>query len=1076
MDARNLLIRASAGTGKTFQLSNRYLSLLLCGERPESILATTFTRKAAGEILERILKRLAVAATSDDDAAKLCNELGQPIRPAAEFANLLHDLVAELYQLRVSTLDAFFAKLGQTYALELQLPAGWRILEASEETTLKLRAVDRLLASLGPEAAIGLLSMLDKGESKRRVTQNIFDTVDSFLDVHRDARPDAWRCVPHQSPVSASDIDRAAETLIALCPVAKPLHGSLPRDIAGLVGHVVSENWEKVFGSALVSGAIDGSYRSRKVDLPDEFHAPLDTLASAATAAITNQLADRSIATGELLDTYVSLFDREKLDRRGLEFGDVARRLKGSGENVTRDYRLDADIRHVMLDEFQDTSLTQWAVLRPLSQRAAEHPDGSVFCVGDVKQAIYGWRGGVAAIFDAFRDEVADVVEQPLNDSWRSSPIISQTVNDIFGAVDRIQDRAFVGRSGLQTWRERFQTHGTNRDDLEGYAAVQVIPAGDDDDPTFRPDWIARFVAEEHARRPAATIGVLVRTGAELVKLASYLRALDLDVSEEGGQPIGDSGAVLAVRSLLRLIDHPGDTEARFHVVHTFPASVTGISSHRDDDATFALSHSLRDALTRESLGSVVRRWCEPLVSVCGPRDLMRLRQLISLAESFEGVADPTIDAFLQVLEEAKLGDSRESPIRVMTVHKSKGLEFDIVVLPQLDQPLAKPKDAGYAAAAPKPTQPPDRVVRYVGKESQAALPDEIAAIFESAAAEQVVEGLCLFYVAVTRAKQALHMLVPADPLSKDGKPRVAGSSDAMPKASDLIRATLCGGGVLEAGEPPWTAGDANWTLYADDETAAVSEPAFVRIELKSPGPVERNVPRRSPSQFERHEVDHYESSEDELLPQHLSRPPAGMASQRGTLLHRWMQEVTWTGEPVPTDDRLRELANFLDGPPQLADSAIADFHTALSLLSVQQVLTKPECDDEATIQLLREQSFAVPHADVDHAVAILTGSIDRLVVYECEGVRRAAVFDWKTDRLMSESAIASRTTTYVPQMAAYREAVHRIFGIDCDQIDVSLVFLGPDRLVPIDGNAMDSAWVTIQQPAAAEVIPAVSF
>ena len=116
----HVLISASAGTGKTFQLSNRYLGLLHSGVMPDQILATTFTRKAAGEILDRVILTLAEAALQDDKREELARWLEVDTLPADSCHDMLRKVLSQLHRVRVSTLDAFFAQLSR----QLQSRAG----------------------------------------------------------------------------------------------------------------------------------------------------------------------------------------------------------------------------------------------------------------------------------------------------------------------------------------------------------------------------------------------------------------------------------------------------------------------------------------------------------------------------------------------------------------------------------------------------------------------------------------------------------------------------------------------------------------------------------------------------------------------------------------------------------------------------------------------------------------------------------------------------------------------------------------------------------------------------------------
>ncbi|MFG0297154.1 MAG: UvrD-helicase domain-containing protein, partial [Maioricimonas sp. JB045] len=160
----DLVIRASAGTGKTFQLSNRYLSLLRTTS-PDRILATTFTRKAAGEILERVLTRLAEAALDE----KKCNDLAKFIHAPGltpdDCRQMLRRLTHHLHRVRVSTLDSFFSQIATSFTLELGLPPGWRIIDEFEIVQLRERAIETVLQEGDRGDLTQLMHLLAKGEA-----------------------------------------------------------------------------------------------------------------------------------------------------------------------------------------------------------------------------------------------------------------------------------------------------------------------------------------------------------------------------------------------------------------------------------------------------------------------------------------------------------------------------------------------------------------------------------------------------------------------------------------------------------------------------------------------------------------------------------------------------------------------------------------------------------------------------------------------------------------------------------------------------------------------------------------------
>src|SRR5260370_9246776 len=131
------LISASAGSGKTHQLTNCYIRLLAAGVEPDAILATTFTRKAAGEILDRVLERLAKAAGSEEEAKQLASQIEAPGRPQQDFVSLLRRMFRSLHPVRIGTLATLYLALAGSFSLELGLPAVWTLCEHVHDDVLR---------------------------------------------------------------------------------------------------------------------------------------------------------------------------------------------------------------------------------------------------------------------------------------------------------------------------------------------------------------------------------------------------------------------------------------------------------------------------------------------------------------------------------------------------------------------------------------------------------------------------------------------------------------------------------------------------------------------------------------------------------------------------------------------------------------------------------------------------------------------------------------------------------------------------------------------------------------------------
>lgn len=188
-----LLVTASAGSGKTFQLSSRMVGLLAAGADPDSILASTFTRKAAGEILERVLLRLARAALSPEEAAALAASLPPGIPPERTtregFEVLLLGTVGELHRLQVQTLDAFVNRAVRAFALELGLPATWQMADDSRNARLRARALEEVLGGADPGALLALLRLVQMGGARRSVHEALLRVLAGVHALYRERDP-----------------------------------------------------------------------------------------------------------------------------------------------------------------------------------------------------------------------------------------------------------------------------------------------------------------------------------------------------------------------------------------------------------------------------------------------------------------------------------------------------------------------------------------------------------------------------------------------------------------------------------------------------------------------------------------------------------------------------------------------------------------------------------------------------------------------------------------------------------------------------------------------------------------------
>ncbi|HEY1785847.1 MAG TPA: UvrD-helicase domain-containing protein, partial [Pirellulales bacterium] len=899
------MIRASAGTGKTFQLSNRYLELTGAGERPESILASTFARKAAGEILARVVQRLAGAVLDADACRRLAEQVGWQLDGAA-CGQLLGQLLGSLHRLRIGTLDSFFVKLAGSFTLELGLPTGWRIVEELDDRQWRLEAIRRVLAAGKTSEMLALVHLLFKGETTRSIGQQIAGLVTNLYDVYCEADAKAWHRLARPPRLPIEELVAAIERLAAAPRPAVTTHASAWTDD---VQRARSDDWENFIAKGLAGKLARGEDVYYRKPIDPDLAALYEPLLLHARGVLVGQIVDQTEATFKLLEAFAGQYQRIKRERSGLRFDDVPRLLAGAmadGMWESASWRLDGSISHLLIDEFQDTSLAQWRVLRPLAANCCGAVGRrSFFSVGDVKQAIYRWRGGVSQIFEAAQGELPGISEHSLSASRRSCQAVIDVVNRVFGRLGSsaaLTDFAEVA----QNWQESFAAHTTAREELAGHVALCVAPRAPEDrkQDEVTLDAASEKIAELAAEFPARSIGVLVRGNQTVRELIHRLRSRhNVAASEEGGNPLVDSPAVAIALSALTLADHPGDRAVRFHVANSPLAKIVGVVDHDDDAAAHAAMERLRRQLLDDGYGRTLWGWAQTLASHCDEHDLRRLEQLVALAYTFGRRAGVRPSQFVTYVRETRVEDPTATQVRVMTVHQAKGLQFDIVVLPELDQPL-KGKPPQLAVGRRRPIDPIERVCRHANDSIRALLPVEFQRIFEIWPREAVNESLCLLYVAMTRAVHALHMVVaPSRPAEAGGEP-----SGVFPKTfAGVLRSALIEGRPLEPGKVVYEHGDRAWNEAPKQsdgkrETAAPQQPTNRGpIRLRTSGKV-RHWERRSPSDME--------GGTRVRLGDVLRVSGAGLA--RGSLWHAWLERIGWLDDKPADKEAFRSVAREL--------------------------------------------------------------------------------------------------------------------------------------------------------------------
>jgi ATP-dependent helicase/nuclease subunit A len=1054
------LVLASAGTGKTFRISSRVIGLLAAGAPADSILASTFTRKAAGEILDRVLARLADGAVNPAAAAELRKHAAlhsghEPPATCEGWLEVLVRLVRELHRANIGTLDAFFVRTAGAFAEELGLPAGWRIGRAPELASLHGDALEEVLDHSDAAMVLELLRGEANGEVRRSVHARLLDRVEALLRIRHEIDGDveaAWDSFDGVEMDGAEFAARRAALGAALSavPVPRGKNGKPNQHWVNALRRAVEQveagDWEGLLSQTLCAAAREDGGEFSKHPVPPGVSALFREACALARIALARKLAVRSRALARLSILLAEALERRQRLSGAYDFGDLTRLISEDGAISGREdagYRLDVRTGHVLLDEFQDTSLSQWRALEPLLDRVLRaDPGAAAIVVADPKQSIYGWRGGEPVLVGHAGERFA-LAPDHLDRSWRSSQVVLDFVNRVFtglpanGAITK--DPGFV--AGADAWSEGFRPHTAQRD-LPGYVRVEIGPQDEGRGGT-RPELcrhVAALMREIRQRGPGRSIGILTRTNRMAARILYELRVLGVDASGEGGSPLTDSAAVAAILALLRLAEHPADSVAAYHVARSPVGAAVGLPDHLDRTRVAAVAQEIRSGLVERGYGTVLAEIADRVADACDARDRRRVAQLVDLALRYDAEATLRIRDFLALVESERVDDPSAAAVRVMTIHQSKGLEFDVVVLPELHASLAKFDDM-FLVHRPDPADPVERAFPPV-PEGVVSLFDDLPELGEArraAVRARVRDGFSALYVALTRARYALHLV-----LCPDGDSVSKAKSAAMVVRHALGAPELAapGGVLFEDGEPDWHARRVEQER-AERGAAAAAVPTvapdprpIVALRRSSGSRVHAS---RTPSQLAGG------ASVDVRMLLNLDRTAAG----EGTLVHAWLEAVEWIDDGLPDDAELARIAERVQPgiPADRVEHLASRLRAWLEAPAIRDELTRSGYAGPARVE--REVPFIHPDGGT-----LLEGIIDRLVIEERDGLAvRAVIIDYKTDAVDPDAepgALDRKAEHYAPQMDGYRRAVAAGLRLQPEAVTARLVFLAAGEVVAV--------------------------
>ena len=868
-------VKASAGSGKTHALTERFLSLALRTARnlPRScagsleagyalpeILAVTFTNKAAAEMRQRVFKRLKTMALGRD---------GADADSRGKARDELEELLVHAERLNIRTIDSLLFLLARIFALELGLRPDFE--PAFNDADLLTDLYDRLAARLPEDPGLarlfgdamaalfrtttGFLPM----EAFRRQLVAVTEKLLAARPAHP-ADPDALRLglerrvgeLANAAGAMAEALNTAGIkananflTFLRKCREAEQAVAPPQSTFAGKAS--LADCLLKPFRDA-ATPELERLYAQLR-----EAHAACDRELPALRAAMG--LAPFVALAARLAEDYPAYLTQMRILPHSRWAHLVAKRLC-DGMGVPEAWcRLGAGLAHILIDEFQDTAVEQWEVLRLLALECLAR-GGTLYLVGDVKQAIYGWRGGEAALFDAApADEeltaVAHVVREALPVNWRSAPEVVALNNRFFApladadtarrvAAAMLGPKLSAGETQLAADLVQAFAGAQQRlpDDYRGpggYVRIAALPATTADEyAAAAKDALVRLLNTELLPRHGPQgVAVLTRSNPQAEMAADWLIGAGIPVVTENSLRLADHPLIRQLAAMLAFLDFPPDSLSFFAFVsgQELFGELSGIDREELADWLATLPGRGSPSLAfKARWPDVWERLVRPYLRQTGlaaPYDLLReivtgyrllerrpgdeafIRRFLEIAHLAETKGYASISAFLDSWRELGADEKVPQPenidaVRVMTIHKAKGLQFPAVVVPFHHF-------TGRAG-------PGDLVVGELA-EGDVLVPDMPGLGPEHALrrARELAEQLHLLYVAWTRPEVELHAFVPGFGKLRDD------ARYPLPKAMAILFTAL--GHDPGEGEPI-VCGELPETVPAEPGTCPAPEPA----------------------------------------------------------------------------------------------------------------------------------------------------------------------------------------------------------------------------------------------------------
>ncbi len=658
-----MALKASAGSGKTFALSVRFLALLFKGANPSEILTLTFTKKATAEMKERILDYLKILQKEnlEDEKEKeksqnILKELEEKYRLNPSF---VQNSVQKIYQrflnaeIRISTIDAFFQSILRKFCWFVGLSANFEVNEDTKAHQQQLN--ESFLSALNNEQLEELSVFIAQCLSYDSYTS------DSILERLRFLKNKLYLFDPNKKE-PAFDEKGFLEKLRSLNEQIQSIETA--SDTAKTA--IKCDSFRGFLNSSLTWLKKKSEYQSFK-----KLKSEIPTLESECKE-IENDLKRyyeaKETAIFKKFPKFIQLYDNATSKIQALDFDaikDKVHALLNGYEEMPAEFfyfRLDSKIAHILIDEFQDTSLNDYKILAPFIDEikagiGQAKWNRSVFFVGDVKQSIYAFRGSFSSLFESV---AKDFYHDNLPFNHRSSPLIINYVNTIFKKAYQNSSTAYL--------EQKYPKASSNKHVKDGYVKVSLVA-------NERELLLEQILQEaknllEHRIDPK-DITILCATNDDALEIKNYLQQ-----NLSAIRPSTESSAKLSQFVESKIIKNALEYALAEEPYKPFyKHSVLKLAGYLHDDAIALAGFNPK----KESVAGFVWKVME-LFELYGECAQICLELAVGCEDA---------DGFLEKLEAKAIASFNAKGAQIMTIHKSKGMQFPYVIVCER---LGKPK------------------------------------------------------------------------------------------------------------------------------------------------------------------------------------------------------------------------------------------------------------------------------------------------------------------------------------------------------------------------------------------------